>query len=97
MLGVVRSRHRLLPSLELEGGHIGYDIRPSARRQGHGTAILALALGRARALGLRGVLLTCDEDNLGSVRIIEDNGGRRLSSGVSEHGAKPILRYRIDL
>ena len=39
------SRHDLLR----RGGHIGYDVRPSARRRGHATAMLAAALPLAAA------------------------------------------------
>ncbi|GAA3472240.1 GNAT family N-acetyltransferase [Nonomuraea roseola] len=41
MLGRLAIRHRLTPALEKAGGHIGYDVRPSARRQGHASAMLA--------------------------------------------------------
>jgi predicted acetyltransferase len=74
-LGSIRVRHRLTPGLLEEGGHIGYDVRPTARLQGHATAMLAAALDYARSLGLDRVLLTCDEHNVGSRRVIEANGG----------------------
>ncbi len=57
------------------GGHIGHDIRPSARRRGHATAMLAAALPVARSLGINPALLTCDENNIASRRVIEANGG----------------------
>ena len=57
------------------GGHVGYSIRPRRRRRGYGRRILELALHRCRELGLERVLVTCDEDNLASRRIIEANGG----------------------
>src|SRR5262249_19149953 len=66
-------RHHLTPALEDIGGHIGYRIRPDARRLGYGTRILALTLAKACARGLDRVLLTCDTDNIGSARIIERN------------------------
>lgn len=75
-LGRLAVRHRLTPKLRQSGGHIGYDVRPSARRQGHATAILAAALPVARALGIDEALLTCNETNIASRRVIEANGGR---------------------
>lgn len=42
-LGRLAIRHRLTPRLRTLGGHIGYDIRPSARQRGHATAMLAAA------------------------------------------------------
>jgi predicted acetyltransferase len=83
-LGSIRIRHRLTPGLLEEGGHIGYDVRPSARLQGHATAMLALALEFAASLGLEHVLLTCDEDNVGSRRVIEANGGVYEDSRVGK-------------
>lgn len=74
-LGRISVRHRLTPRLREIGGHIGYDIRPTARRRGHGIAMLAAALPVARSLGIDLALLTCDEDNLASRRVIEANGG----------------------
>jgi predicted acetyltransferase len=75
-IGRVSIRHSLNEWLREFGGHIGYEIRPSRRRRGYGTQILRLALPQARALGLHRALITCDEDNLGSKRIIEANGGK---------------------
>ena len=74
-LGRIVIRHRLTQRLRDYGGHIGYDIRPSARRQGHATAMLAAALPVANALGIDPALVTCDEDNIASRKVIEANGG----------------------
>jgi predicted acetyltransferase len=71
-------RHRLTPALEQLGGHIGYDVRPSARRQGHATAMLAAALPIARSLGISQALVMCDRTNIASQRVIEAGGGRLL-------------------
>ena len=75
-LGRVAIRHRLTPRLLEVGGHIGYDVRPSARRRGHATALLAATLPWAARLGIDRALVTCDEDNTGSRKVIEANGGR---------------------
>jgi predicted acetyltransferase len=74
-LGTVVIRHRLTPALERSGGHIGYHVVPAQRRRGHATQMLAQALAVCRRLGLTEVLVTCAEDNLGSRRVIEANGG----------------------
>lgn len=74
-LGRVSIRHRLTEHLEKIGGHIGYDIRPSQRGKGHGNTILALALLKAQELGISRALLTCDETNIISRKVIEKNGG----------------------
>jgi|SRR5579875_391740 len=74
-LGRITIRHRLTDALREEGGHIGYDVRPSARHRGHATAMLAAALPVARGLGIGQALLICDADNTASRKVIEANGG----------------------
>lgn len=89
-LGSLAIRHVLNDFLLNEGGHIGYSVRPSARRRGHAAAALADALPLARDLGIARVLLTCDEDNAGSRATIEKNGG------VYEDSRNGKRRYWID-
>jgi predicted acetyltransferase len=74
-LGRIAGRHRLAPHLREVGGHFGYDVRPSARRRGHATAMLRAALPIARRLGIEPALVTCDVDNIASRKVIERNGG----------------------
>lgn len=74
-LGSIALRHELNDFLLREGGHIGYSIRPSARRQGHATIALVQTLELAHEIGLERVLVCCAEDNVGSRTIIEAAGG----------------------
>lgn len=76
ILGFLAIRHRLNRFLFDQGGHIGYSVRPSARRQGIASAALELGLAEARGLGIDPVLVTCDEDNAASRRTIENSGGQ---------------------
>lgn len=75
-IGRLSIRHRLTDSLRETGGHIGYDVRPSARRRGHATEMLRQARPIARELGIDPALVTCDVGNIGSRKVIEANGGR---------------------
>lgn len=76
IVGRVSLRHELNEPLLRLGGHIGYVVVPGFRRQGYATAILRAALDIAfNRLGIPRVLLTCDEDNVGSIKVIETNGG----------------------
>lgn len=74
-VGRIAIHHHLDDALRLSGGHIGYDTVPSLRGRGIAREMLRQALPHARALGLAEVLLTCDETNLASIRVIEHNGG----------------------
>ncbi|WP_431809361.1 GNAT family N-acetyltransferase [Brevibacillus agri] len=96
ILGVVNIRHRLNEHLYNAGGHIGYGIRPSERRKGYATAILALALDKTRELGLERVLVVCDRDNTGSEKTIRGNGGV-LESEFTEADGNVVRRYWIAL
>jgi len=74
-IGEVQIRHELTDAMRRTGGHIGYEVRPSARRCGHATRMLALALPIAHGLGIDPALVTCDDTNVASRKVIEANGG----------------------
>ncbi len=74
-LGRIALRHYLNDELLEVAGHIGYEVRPSARRRGNATAMLAALLPLARLVGIDAVLITCDVTNVGSRKVIEANGG----------------------
>jgi predicted acetyltransferase len=96
-IGLLTLRPRITNELLRRGGHIGYVIRPSRRRQGYGTALLRLGLEQAKAMGLTRVLLTCDDTNLGSRKVIEANGGQ-LEDVVQVNAEAPFVRrYWITL
>lgn len=74
-VGRISLRHRLTDALLTWGGHIGYGVRPSARRRGAATYALAAMLPVCRGLGIDPVLVTCDVANEASRRTILGNGG----------------------
>jgi predicted acetyltransferase len=96
-IGLLTLRVQLDEQLLRSGGHLGYVVRPSKRRRGYGKELLRLGLEKARERGLRRVLLTCDETNDGSRRIIEANGGRLENSIPIEGQTARKLRYWIVL
>lgn len=96
IVGRVSIRHQLSESLERVGGHIGYVVVPEFRRRGYATEILRRALHIARdELGLERALLTCDDDNFGSIRTIEKNGGRAFDVITGPDLDKPKRRYWV--
>ncbi len=97
IVGRVSIRHRLTDFLVRVGGHIGYVVVPEFRRQGHATTVLRMALRLAHErLGLDRVLVTCDDDNTGSIRTIENNGGALEEIVTGPDLDKPKRRYWID-
>ena len=95
VVGVIQLRHDLTPHLLEVGGHIGYSVRPSEQGKSYATEMLRLCLDKARKLGLEKVLITCDEDNTGSARVIEKNGGILEDIRITSDGSKK--RYWITL
>lgn len=95
MVGAVNIRHYLNEALLLSGGHIGDGVRPSERRKGIATQMIAMALDECRKLGIRKVLMVCDKENIASAKSIRRNGGilenEVLVDGVTEQ------RYWIEL
>ncbi|PUA80394.1 GNAT family N-acetyltransferase [Nocardioides currus] len=74
-LGRISCRHALNDWLAEYGGHVGYEIRASARRRGHATWMLRSVLPHVHALGIDPALLTCDDTNVASRKVIEAAGG----------------------
>jgi len=73
-LGEIDIRHQLTERLLRYGGHIGYSVRLGEWNKGYGTLMLERALPHAKALGITRCLITCDDDNPGSARVMEKNG-----------------------
>lgn len=92
-----RLRHELIPVLLLDGGNIGYEVRPSERRRGIGRELLRLTLDEARRIGLRRALLTTETTNLGSIGVILANGGVFEDTSVSPNTGRTLNRYWITL
>lgn len=93
-LGLIDIRHRLNESLLRYGGHIGYAVRLGEWNKGYGTLMLSLALPHAKALGVSRCLITCDDDNPASARVMEKNGfvlGDKVENLID---GQPVLTRR---
>jgi predicted acetyltransferase len=88
-LGQLSIRHALNRRLRYKGGHIGYSVRPSRRRRGYATLMLRLSLPVANGFGIDPALITCDDTNVASRRVIEANGGSLASASDG------ILRFWV--
>jgi predicted acetyltransferase len=86
--GLISIRHTLNDDLKIMGGHIGYDTRPLFRGKGIATLMLKAALPIAKQIGLTRVLLTCNDDNIASIKVIEKNGGLLEKTALFEQKLK---------
>jgi predicted acetyltransferase len=76
-------------------GHIGFGVRPSARRRGVAAWALHGMLDEARRAGLPRVMLMCESSNQASARTIERGGG--ILDDISDTPFGPARRYWITL
>jgi predicted acetyltransferase len=97
IIGRSEIRRTLNPELEITGGHLGADIRRSERRKGFGNLILRFTLEKAKELGLKKVLITCDKNNIASAKTIEKGGGVFEKEIVHGEIGATIIHYWIEL
>ncbi len=92
VVGTICMRHYLIKDLEEFGGHIGYSIKPSARRKGYATEALRLILKLYKDK-YDEILIMCEDDNIASNKTILANGGALINQ-IEKFGLK-INRYKI--
>ena len=96
LVGIIDLRHHINhPILSVWGGHIGYSVHPEERRKGYAKGMLGEVLEIAKTRGLSKVLITCDEDNVASLRTIKSQGGVFESNVSTEQGL--VNRFWINL
>ena len=70
IIGMIDIRHYLNEYLTQVGGNIGYSVRKTERNKGYAKQMLKLALEKCKELKIKKVLITCDEDNIASEKVI---------------------------
>jgi predicted acetyltransferase len=87
LLGAVTIRHFLNERMFIDGGYVGYGVRPSQRRKCYAKRMLALAISKINEMGVNKILITCAIDNIGSIKTILANGGIFENEVLNEYGA----------
>lgn len=97
-VGGISLRYALNDFLEKYAGHVGYGIRPSMRGKGYAKKMLALGLDILRERAVTRALVTADEENIGSWKTIEANGGvmENKVPSIFKEGSI-VRRYWIEL
>jgi predicted acetyltransferase len=92
VVGIITLRPTLNNALRLHGGHVGYGVSPDCQNKGYATeSLLQIKQLALQEFGLQELLLTCDPNNLASIRVIEKAGGQLKRQGVYKE--KPINYY----
>ena len=78
-------------------GHCGYGIRPSERKKGYATKMLSMALPIMKNHGINPIVITCDKENIGSSKVILNNGGVLVNEIINERTGNLVHVYHIRL
>ena len=93
VVGTMSLRHPLNDNLRNVGGNVGYLTHPRHRRNGVATFALREGLRILATWGLAEALVTCNDDNIASIRTIERAGGRRIED--AQYPGPKRRRYMI--
>ena len=95
IVGMINIRLALNDFLRKEGGHIGYSVRPTERRKGYGTDMLAEGIKVCESIGIHEVLVSCDKVNFASAGVIKNNGGMLKDEFYSQTYDEILQMYII--
>ena len=94
LVGRASIRFELNAFLAFRAGHLGYDVIRAFRRRGYATAILRESIEIARSEGAGPLLVTCNDDNVGSATVVERCGGVLEAIAIDDDGVA-FRRYWI--
>ncbi|EGQ79441.1 acetyltransferase [Fusobacterium animalis ATCC 51191] len=95
IVGMIDIRHYLNEFLKQFGGNIGYSVRKNERNKGYAKQMLKLALEKCKDLKMKKVLITCDEDNIASEKVILSAGAK--FEDIRSLEGKNKKRFWLDL
>ena len=97
IVGMINIRYNLNERLLLNGGHIGYSIRPTERRKGYNKINLYLGLKRLDELNVETALLDCVKSNIGSSKTMLALGAKKYNEIYNEDYGEVVEKYKIDI
>ncbi|WP_051226972.1 GNAT family N-acetyltransferase [Butyrivibrio sp. MC2013] len=97
MVGCLQVHHELNEKMANYTGHVGYSVRPSERRKGYATRMLAKAKDYLSSFGFQEITVSCMPGNEASRRTIKANGGEYMETVYLKDDDIDLERYRIAL
>lgn len=97
IVGMINIRYNLNERLLLNGGHIGYSIRPTERRKDYNKINLYLGLKRLDELNVETALLDCVKSNIGSSKTMLALGAKKYNEIYNEDYGEVVEKYKIDI
>lgn len=97
MVGCFQAHNVLTERMEKYTGHVGYSVRPSERKKGYATKLLAKAKDFLSSFGFDEITVACLPDNEGSRKTIIANGGAYIETIFLEEDGVNLERYVIKL
>lgn len=97
MVGCMQVHHVLNEQMRTITGHVGYSVRPSERRKGYATQMLAKAKDYLSSFEFSEIGVSCLPENEASRRTILANGGKYVETVYLEADGVNLERYSIKL
>ena len=94
IIGVIDLRHTLNDYLK-DFGNCGYSVRPSERKKGYATEMLHQLIKVAKKIGMKELQISVEKTNIGSIKVIEKNGGVYERSFTYENELADIYKISI--
>ena len=93
LIGIIDLRHSLNEFLK-DFGHIGYSVRPTERKKGYATIMLAQVIQIAKRANIKRLQLSCADSNIPSRKTILNNSG--IYERHFEYEGKCASVYKIN-
>ncbi|WP_080655419.1 GNAT family N-acetyltransferase [Butyrivibrio fibrisolvens] len=97
MVGCMQVHNVLTDRMQKYTGHVGYSVRPSERRKGYATKMLAKACDFLTSFGFEEIGVSCLPENEASRKTILANGGEYIETVYFEDDKVDLERYKIRL
>ena len=94
IIGVIDLRYTLNDYLK-DFGNCGYSVRPSERKKGYATEMLHQLIKVAKKIGMKELQISVEKTNIGSIKVIEKNGGVYERSFTYENELADIYKISI--